>query len=185
MIAVSFPRTTHAFSTDQKGIAMEEQNNHQSNDQQVQDSQQPAQPQQTVQPQQQAQQQQFSQQPQQQYAPQGQPQQQQQYYAPQGQMPQQPQYAAQAQGAPAKSATTYIVLSVLEILFLGGLLGIIPLVFSIQANSAYKLGDIAGGDAKAKTAKTALIVVAVIGILIFIAMFAMGGIALFSAMSVQ
>ena len=79
----------------------------------------------------------------------------------------------------------YIVLSVLEILFLGGLLGIIPLVFAIQANSAYKLGDIAGGDAKAKTAKTALIVVAVIGILIYIAMFAMGGIALFSAMSVQ
>ena len=98
---------------------------------------------------------------------------------------QQPQYTAQGQGAPAKSATVYIVLSVLEILFLGGLLGIIPLVFAIQANSAYKLGDIAGGDAKAKTAKTALIVVAVIGILIYIAMFAMGGIALFSAMSVQ
>ena len=104
---------------------------------------------------------------------------------PESQQAQQPQYTAQGQGAPAKSATVYIVLSVLEILFLGGLLGIIPLVFAIQANSAYKLGDIAGGDAKAKTAKTALIVVAVIGILIYIAMFAMGGIALFSAMSVQ
>ena len=83
----------------------------------------------------------------------------------------QPQYAQQQ----PKNATTYIVLSVLEFLFLGGLLAIIPFVFAIQANSAYSAGDIAGGDAKANTAKTALIVVAVIGVVIYLGLFAMGG----------
>ena len=124
-------------------------------------------------------QQQFAQQgqvqPPQQYAQQSQMQPQQQYYAPQGQMPQQQYYAPQ--GAPAKSATALIVLSVLELLFLGGLFAIIPLVFSVQANSAYKLGDIAGGDAKAKNAKIALIVIAAVGVLALIALFATGGFA--------
>ena len=131
--------------------------------QQQQQYGQPQQQQQYAQPQQA--QQQYAQ-PQQQYA-QPQPQPQPQYV--------QPQYVQQ--GAPAKSATTLIVLSVLEILFLGGLFAIIPLVFSIQANSAYKIGDIAGGDAKAKTAKTALIVIAVVCVVLLVILFATGGFA--------
>ena len=104
-------------------------------------------------------------------------------YTPQDQQVQQAQYIAQnsPQAAPVKSATTLIVLSILEILFLGGLFAIIPLVFAVQANSAYKMGDIAGGDAKAKTAKIALIVIAAIGVLLLVWMFAMGGIALIAA----
>ena len=77
--------------------------------------------------------------------------------------------------APAKSATMLIVLSVLEFLFCGGLLAIIPLVFAIQASSAYKVGDIAGGDAKAKTAKTALIIVLVIALAAYVALVGFGG----------
>ena len=96
---------------------------------------------------------------------------------------QQAQYAPQ--GAPAKSATVLIVLSVLELLFLGGLFAIIPLVFSIQANSAYKVGDIVGGDAKAKTAKTALIIIAIVGVVSYIALIAMGGMAIFTAGTMQ
>ena len=76
---------------------------------------------------------------------------------------------------PAKSATALIVLSVLELLFCGGLFAIIPLVFSVQANTAYKMGDNVAGDAKAKSAKIALIVILAVGIVAIIALFAMGG----------
>ena len=107
------------------------------------------------------------QQPQQVYQPQQAYQQPQQGYQqpPMGGYPQQP----------VKSATTLIVLSVLEIIFCGGLFAIIPLVFAVQANTAYKMGDIVTGDAKAKSAKTALIVILVVGIVAIIALFAMGG----------
>ena len=67
-----------------------------------------------------------------------------------------------------------IVLSVVEILLWGGLFAIIPLVFAVQANSAYKIGDIAKGDAKAKTAKTALIIIAVVMLVLVIALVATG-----------
>ena len=188
-----------------KGSVMTDQNDFTSQNQQPQPEVQPdlqpqqqyAQPQIEVQPEPQPQQQYAQQQyaqPQQQYAqPQqqyGQPQQQygqpqQQYGQPQQQYGQpqyaQPQYAQP--GAPVKSATLYIVLSVLEILFLGGLFAIIPLVFSIQANTAYKIGDVVTGDAKVKNAKLALIVIAAIGVLLYIALFTMGGAALFYASS--
>lgn len=98
-----------------------------------------------------------------------QPYQQQQYQQPY-QQPMQ-QYQAPQPGAPAKSATTLIVLSVLEIIFLGGLFAIIPLVFAVQANSAYSVGDYVTGDAKAKTAKTALIVVAVVAVVLLVLVF--------------
>ena len=88
---------------------------------------------------------------------------------------QQPVYQQPYNQAPAKSATVYIVCSVLEFLFCGGLFAIIPLIFSIQAGSAYKSGDIAGGDAKAKNAKTALIVVLIVGIVAYAAVFGLGG----------
>ena len=162
-----------------KGSVMTDQNDFTSQNQQPQPEVQPE-----PQPQQQYAQQQYAQQqygqPQQQYS-----QPQQQYGQPQQQYGQpqyaQPQYAQP--GAPVKSATLYIVLSVLEILFLGGLFAIIPLVFSIQANTAYKIGDVVTGDAKVKNAKIALIVIAAIGVLLYIALFTMGGAALFYASS--
>ena len=94
----------------------------------------------------------------------------QQYQQPYQQQPYQQQPYQQA-GASGKSATTLIILSVLEIIFLGGLLAIIPLVFSIQANSAYNAGDIVTGDAKAKTAKTALIVIAIVAVVLLVLVF--------------
>ena len=89
------------------------------------------------------------------------------------QQPQQPYQQQQPQQT--KSATALIVLSILEILFAGGLLAIIPLVFSIQANSAYKMGDIATGDAKGKTAKIFLIIFAVLAVISYVYLFAFGG----------
>ena len=62
----------------------------------------------------------------------------------------------------------------LEILFCGGLLAIIPLIFSIQANSAYNAGDIATGDAKCKTAKMALIIIPIVVIVLLIILAATG-----------
>ena len=146
--------------------------------QQPQQQYQPEQQQYQPQYQDQQQYQQYQQQPyQQQYQQPYQQQYQQQPYQQQYQQPYQQQYAA----APAKSATTLIILSVLEFLFCGGLFAIIPLVFAIQANSAYNMGDIAGGDAKAKTAKTALIIILCVGILAYVALFALGGIAALSS----
>jgi hypothetical protein len=138
----------------------------------------PYQPQQQpYQPQQQPYQPQPQQQP---YQPQQQPYQPQQQYGQQpydsqfGQQPYGQQYPPQYNGVQTKSATTLIVLSILEILFLGGLLAIIPLVFAIQANSAYKMGDIMTGDAKAKTAKTALIVIAIVAVVLYAIVIATG-----------
>ena len=89
----------------------------------------------------------------------------------------QPTYQQQTYQAPAKSATSLIVCSVLEFLFCGGLLAIIPFIFAIQANSAYKAGDIAGGDVKAKNAKTALIVILIVGIVCYAVLFGIGAFA--------
>ena len=88
--------------------------------------------------------------------------------------PYQQPYRQSYDQAPAKSATTLIVLSVLEFLFCGGLLAIIPFVLAIQASSAYNAGDIAGGDAKASSAKTALLVILIVGLVIYFALFGMG-----------
>ena len=87
---------------------------------------------------------------------------------------QQPAYQQPYGQAPAKSATMLIVLSVLEFLFCGGLLAIIPFIFAIQANSAYNLGNIEAGDAKAQTAKTALIIILVVGLCAYFALFGLG-----------
>ena len=51
---------------------------------------------------------------------------------------------------------------------------IIPFVLAIQASSAYNAGDIAGGDAKASSAKTALLVILIVGIVIYIGLFGLG-----------
>lgn len=106
---------------------------------------------------------------------------QQQYQQPVYQQPYQQQYAQP--GVPAKSATALIVLSVLEFLFLGGLLAIIPFVFALQASSAYRVGDVVNGDAKARISKISLIIIAVLGIVLYIALFALGGLAILYANS--
>ena len=165
----------------------EQYDSNQQPQQQYQPEQQQYQPQyQDQQQYQQYQQQQYQQPYQQQYQQPYQQQQyqqpyQQQYQQPYQQQPYQQPYQQQYAAAPAKSATTLIILSVLEFLFCGGLFAIIPLVFAIQANSAYNMGDIAGGDAKAKTAKTALIIILCVGILAYVALFALGGIAALSS----
>lgn len=66
-------------------------------------------------------------------------------------------------------STTYIVLSVLEILLCGGIFGIIPLVLSIQYKNAVSAGLVDQAAAKRKSARTALIVVLIVGIIAVIA----------------
>ena len=66
------------------------------------------------------------------------------------------------------NSTTYIVLSVLEFLFCGGLLAIIPFIFSLQYRDAYLQGNYDLAAQKKKTAKTALIVILAIGIVLTI-----------------
>ena len=99
-------------------------------------------------------------------------------YPPQGY---QPVYVQQ----PHNNAILYIVLSIVEILFWGGIFGVIPLIFSLLAYSAYNSGNIAEGQAKERNAKIALIAVAAGFALLFVAAFifflALGGIALFAA----
>jgi len=104
---------------------------------------------------------------------------QQQYQQPQYQQPQYQQaqyqqpYGGQqyysTQPAPfPNNSTTYIVLSVLEFLFCGGLLAIIPFIFSLQYRDAYLQGNYDLAAQKKKTAKTALIVILAIGIVLTI-----------------
>ena len=77
-----------------------------------------------------------------------------------------------AQPAPFENnSTTYIVLSVLEFLFCGGLFAIIPFVFSLQYRDAYLQGNYELAASKKKNAKTALIVILVVGIVLTILAF--------------
>lgn len=148
------------------------------------------QPVQSQQPQQQYAQQQYGQQPQQQYAQQqyAQPQygQSQQQYTQQayGQQPQQqyaqqpygqPQYAqpqyqysqvyAQPQGVNATNDTgTYIALSILELIFCGWLLAIVPLVYSAQYKDAFTMGDVMKAEEKRVKARNWLIATLIVGI---------------------
>ena len=93
---------------------------------------------------------------------------QQQYQQPQYQQAQYQQpYSTQPAPFPNNS-TTYIVLSVLEFLFCGGLLAIIPFIFSLQYRDAYLQGNYDLAAQKKKTAKTALIVILAIGIVLTI-----------------
>lgn len=68
-------------------------------------------------------------------------------------------------------STMYTIIAVLEIIFAGGLLAIIPLVMSIQYKNAYASGDMMKAAQKEKSARIALIVVGIIGILATIAVF--------------
>lgn len=148
-------------------------------------AQQPSQP--YAQPQQQPYAQQapqpYAQQPQQQYAQQPYAQQQyaQQPYA-------QPQYAQTYTQAPAgfqDKTTMQIVFAVLEFLFLGGLLAIIPFVFTMQAKSAITAGNYAEATAKQATAQKALIIIAIVSLLLwilfFVGMCVFGGLGILAA----
>ena len=79
--------------------------------------------------------------------------------------PQPMQYSAPTGAQVPDRSTLCIVLSIIEIVVAGGLLAIIPLVFSIQYKSAYAAGDIATAEAKHKTARTLLIVFGILGII--------------------
>ncbi len=81
----------------------------------------------------------------------------------------QPQPAYAQPGNPAgieDKSTMFIVLSVLEFLFCGGLVAIWPFVMSLNYKSAVERGDAAAAQAKHKSARTALIVTLVIGIVL-------------------
>lgn len=98
-----------------------------------------------------------------------------------GQQWQQPygnqQYAPVPPAPFENNSTMYIVLSVLEFLFCGGLLAIIPFVFSLQYRDAYITGNFDQAAVKKKNAKVSLIVVLAVSlalmILSFVLLFAM------------
>ena len=84
--------------------------------------------------------------------------------------PQQQQYAA----APIEdNSTMFIVFSIIEIV-MGGLLAIVPLVYSIKFKDAMKMNDFAGAISAHHTAKIWLIVMLVLIIVIFVVAFAVG-----------
>ena len=64
--------------------------------------------------------------------------------------------------------TKYLILSILQTLCCCQITGIIALVFTLFANSAFKKGDIADYQYKIKGARTSLIIGLVIGILVTI-----------------
>ncbi len=81
----------------------------------------------------------------------------------------QPQAPYAQPGNPAgieDKSTMFIVLSVLEFFFAGGLIAIWPFVMSLNYKSAIERGDAVEAQAKRKSARTALIVTLVLGIVI-------------------
>lgn len=85
----------------------------------------------------------------------------------------QPQSPYAQPGNPAgieDKSTMFIVLSVLEFFFAGGLIAIWPFVMSLNYKSAIERGDVADAQAKRKSARTALIVTLILGIVIGIIM---------------
>ena len=88
---------------------------------------------------------------------------------------QQPQNNGQYQGQPQMPPQgdmpqhgLYMTLSILELLFCNLITGILGLVFTNEANSAYRIGDIATSESKKKSAKMSLIIGAVISAVIAI-----------------
>lgn len=81
---------------------------------------------------------------------------------------QQQQYQQQPYVEVPDRSTMYIVLSILEILFCGGLIAIIPLVFSVQYKTAFSNGDMVSAKAREKSARIWLIVALCVGIVALI-----------------
>ncbi len=113
--------------------------------------------------------------PQQTYEAQPVQQPQQSYYS----TPQQASYPAVQQPMPVGTdipkdhSTMYIVFSVLQIIFCGWLLGILPLVFSIMYKSKMNSRDYEGAKGSKKAAKISLIIVLIVGIIMVIATIAL------------
>ena len=116
--------------------------------------------------------------------PQGQPDYQQNYGQPQGQpnyqqgygQPQRQQpyggYGYHNEPAPSWSRGLFLTLSILEIIFTGILFGILALVWTNKANTAYLAGDYVTFAKHKKTATIFLIVGLVVGVLVmFLRMF--------------
>ena len=81
------------------------------------------------------------------------------------------QYAAVPPAPFENNSTMYIVFSVLEFLFCGGLFAIIPFVFSLQYRDAYLTGNFEQAALKKKNAKISLIVILCVGIVLTILSF--------------
>lgn len=64
--------------------------------------------------------------------------------------------------------TKYLILSILQMLCCCQITGIIALVFTILANSAFKIGNLAEYQSKIKGAKTTLIVGLIVAAVIYI-----------------
>lgn len=75
-------------------------------------------------------------------------------------------YQTPVQAAPPDKSTTCIVISVLEIIFAGGFLSIIPLVFSVMYKNAYAAGDYVRAEKNHKTARILLIIFGILGIIV-------------------
>ena len=80
--------------------------------------------------------------------------------------------------------TKYLILSIIQLLCCCQITGIIALVFTILANSSFKIGNLVDYQSKIQSAKTVLtvgwIVAAVIYIIVIVMYGAMFGIALLS-----
>lgn len=85
---------------------------------------------------------------------------------------QQPQGNGQYYGQPPQRDMPqhglYMALSILELLFCNLITGILGIVFTNEANSAYKAGDYEGSEKKKKSAKLSLIIGAVLGVVVII-----------------
>ena len=113
-----------------------------------------------------------------------QPYQEQPYQQPYQQQPyqqpyQQPMYQQPYQAPVKDNSTLYIVISVLEIIFLGGVFAIIPLVYSIQYKNALSAYNFPLAEDKSKMAVRWLIIAPciaiVIGIIAMIYIFSVAG----------
>lgn len=72
-------------------------------------------------------------------------------------------------GQKAPWFTTYLVLSILELLCCNMVTGIIALVFAIMSSSAYQIGQYIDAENKRKAAKLSLIIGLIIGVVLYVA----------------
>lgn len=79
--------------------------------------------------------------------------------------------------------TKYLILSILQTLCCCQITGIVALVFTLFANSAFKKGDMMDYQYKIKGAKTSLIVGLIIGVLAAVFITAVYGVVGISALS--
>lgn len=83
----------------------------------------------------------------------------------------QPNPAPQINPQSAPEFTKYLVLSIIQLLCCNQITGIVALVFTILANSAFKIGNILDYQSKIKGAKTTLLIGWIVGILLYVFIF--------------